>query len=158
MSARFWARHWWKAVILPRHAQTCPWSVCTTSLLFVFTSFTLMIIHCHSFTITRTFKDIPIFPRCWDTWGEYLRFFLYLFCKFFVNVIMVVLTLNVAQLVGGGYCCRSASRCRSIGYLEVIVHPYASIDQWKQTTANNSHGLGLSTFNHCSFYWHRLAP
>lgn len=54
---------------------------------------------------------VPIMSFC-----QYLRFFLYLYCKFFVPFIMVVLTLNVAQLVGGGYCCRSSRRCRAIGF------------------------------------------
>jgi hypothetical protein len=101
------------------------------------------------FYVIYDHDHIPIFPRCWDTWGEYLRFFLYLYCKFFLPFIMVVLTLNVAQLVGGGYCCRSSRRCRAIGYLEVIAHPL--------TVAAD--GKGFTWFrclHHFSFYWHIL--
>lgn len=50
-------------------------------------------------------------------WGEYLGFLFYLLFKWFLGVLMVLLTLNVAQLVGGGYCCRSERRCKAIGCL-----------------------------------------
>lgn len=54
---------------------------------------------------------VPVMSFC-----EYLGFLFYLLFKWFLGVLMVLLTLNVAQLVGGGYCCRSERRCKAIGF------------------------------------------
>ena len=52
--------------------------------------------------------DCPLFTSEVSTWV----FLIYLLFKWFLGVLMVLLTLNVAQLVGGGYCCRSERRVK----------------------------------------------
>ncbi|CAE7227287.1 Thumpd2 [Symbiodinium pilosum] len=54
---------------------------------------------------------VPVMSFC-----TYICFFFYLLASFCLGVLMVLLCLNVAQLVGGGFCCRSARRCKAIGF------------------------------------------
>eukprot|EP00439_Symbiodinium_sp_Y106_P083461 s515_g23.t1 len=54
---------------------------------------------------------VPVMSFC-----TYICFFLHLLATFFVGVLMVLVSMNVAQLVGGGYFCRGAQRCQSIGF------------------------------------------